>query len=87
VSLSCGCCMELGKATHDTVAVCERADRWQQGVSRAGRTREGLSTVAWVAGGPVRSSVDASVMGAERRGRVVCGLLMRSTGHGPGGTV
>jgi hypothetical protein len=32
--------------------------------------REGLSTVAGRAGGPVRSSGEALVTGAERRGRV-----------------
>ena len=64
-----------------------RCGRGRQGVSQAGRTCEGLSTVAWMAGGPVRSSVDASVMGAERRGRVVCGRFVRSTGGVAGGTV
>ena len=32
---------------------------------------EGLSTVAWHAGGPARSSGEAPVMGVERRGRLI----------------
>src|SRR5665811_452670 len=55
-------------------------DRRRQGVSQAGRTREGLSTVARLAGGPVRSSGEVLVMGVERRGRVVRGLFVWSTG-------
>jgi hypothetical protein len=43
----------------------------RQGASQAVRSRQGLSTVAGCAGGLARSSDEASVMGAERRGRVV----------------
>jgi hypothetical protein len=49
---------------------------------RPGRPkREGLSTVAGLAGGPARSSGDARVMRAERRGRVVRGSV-RSVNRG-----
>jgi len=47
--------------------------------------RKGLSTVAGRAGGPVRSSGEGLVMGPERRGRVVRGWSVRSTGCSPGG--
>jgi hypothetical protein len=43
----------------------------REGVSQAARSRKGLSTVAGCAGGPARSSDEAPVTGAERRGRVV----------------
>ncbi len=49
------------------------------------RHRKGLSTVAGRAGGPVRSSEEGLVMGPERRGRVVRGWSVRSTGCSPGG--
>src|SRR5215468_4966110 len=51
----------------------------QEGASRAARSCEGLSTVAGCAGGPTRSSGEASVMGVERRGRVVRDWFARST--------
>src|SRR5215208_6360663 len=41
---------------------------------------EGLSTVAWRAGGPARSSGEAPVMGVERRGRLIDELFARATG-------
>jgi hypothetical protein len=41
-------------------------------------TREGLSTDAWHRGGPPRGSDEGSVMGLERRGRVI---LTRSGGQ------
>jgi hypothetical protein len=44
-------------------------------VSRNGGDREGLSTGAGLAGGPARSSNEASVMGVERRGRVIRGCV------------
>jgi hypothetical protein len=71
VSLICGFRMERGKARPETAA-------------RMGGKRE-LSTVAGRAGGPVRSSDEAPVMGVERRGRIARGLFVRSTGPGPGG--
>ena len=49
------------------------------------RHRKGLSTVAGRAGGPVRSSDEGPVTGPERRGRVVRGWSVRSTGCSPGG--
>jgi hypothetical protein len=76
VSLVCGCCTERGKACHDTAAPVvggerERPEGWKP---------EGLSTVAWRAGGPARSSGEAPVMGVERRGRLIDELLTRATG-------
>lgn len=49
------------------------------------RYRKGSSTDAGCAGGPVRSSGEGSVMGLERRGRVVRGWSVRSTGCSLGG--
>ena len=43
------------------------------------RPRQGLSTVAGLAGGPVRGSGEGPVTGLERRGRVVRGWFIRST--------
>ena len=80
MSLICGFRMERGKARPETVALVggkrERSKR---------QNREELSTVAGRAGGPVRSSDEAPVMGVERRGRIARGLFVRSTGPGPGG--
>jgi hypothetical protein len=42
---------------------------------------EALSTVAALVGGPALSSGEASVMGVERMGRVICGLFARATGR------
>jgi hypothetical protein len=49
--------------------------------------REGLSTVAGRAGGPVRSSDEASVMEAERRDRVVRGCVRSINSGSAGGGV
>jgi hypothetical protein len=80
VSLICGFRMERGKARPETAARMggkrERSKR---------QNREELSTVAGCAGGPVRSSDEAPVMGVERRDRIARGLFVRSTGPGPGG--
>ena len=80
MSLICGFRMERGKARPETAAQMggqrERSKR---------QNREELSTVAGRAGGPVRSSDEAPVMGVERRGRIARGLFVRSTGRGPGG--
>ena len=46
---------------------------------------EALSTVAARAGGPVRISDEAPVMGVERRGRLICGLFTRATRVSLGG--
>src|SRR5690349_19098356 len=43
-------------------------------------TREALSTDAACAGGPARSSGEPAVMAGERRGRVICGWFVWSTG-------
>src|SRR5258705_7339102 len=48
------------------------------------QNRKGLSTVAGHAGGPARSSEEAPVTGVERRGRVIRGWFVWSTGK-PGG--
>ena len=48
--------------------------------------RQGLSTVAGLAGGPARSSGDARVMRAERRGRVVRGFVRSVNRDDLGGT-
>ena len=50
-----------------------------RGRAASGRNREALSTDAACAGGPARSSGEAPVMGAERRGRLICGLFARAT--------
>ncbi|AXE82112.1 hypothetical protein C5746_40365 [Streptomyces atratus] len=42
---------------------------WVKGSAPSGRNHKGLSTESGSAGGPVRSSDEASVMGVERRGR------------------
>ena len=63
MSLICRSRTEREKARHDTVGPGLRA------------TRQGEALVAGRAGGPARSSGEASVMGAERRGRVVRGCV------------
>lgn len=69
VSLVCGFCVEREKACRDTARPSQGRVR---GSAPSGRNREGLSTDAWRAGGPARSSCEALVMGAEPRGGVVC---------------
>jgi hypothetical protein len=80
VNLICGFRMERGKAHPDTATFLsgdrERSKR---------QNREELSTVAGCAGGPVRSSDEALVIGAERRGRIIRGPSSRSTGVSLGG--
>jgi hypothetical protein len=49
------------------------------------RKPETLSTDAGPAGGPARSSGETSVMGVERRGRLIGELFARATGIVPGG--
>src|SRR6266699_6297009 len=53
----------------------ERASR---GRAAGGRNREPLSTDAVSAGGPARSSGETPVMGAERRGRLICRFVRTS---------
>ena len=80
------CCSrtEREKACPDTVASQHAAT----GSASAGRGRpwlvEDVSTGAGPAGGLARSSAEAPVMGVERRGRVVRGWTVGSTGV-PGG--
>jgi RNA-directed DNA polymerase len=76
VSLICGFRTERGKAYPDT----DRLSRVAKGSVPSGRNREGLSTVAGCAGGPARTSGEVPVMGMERRGRVIRGWFVRSTG-------
>lgn len=78
MSLVCGCRTERGKACADTAPV-RRMAAGARGRALSGRNREALSTDAASAGGPARSSDEAPVMGAERRGRLICGLLSRAT--------
>jgi hypothetical protein len=82
VNLICGSCRERWKAGADIVSVWLAETR---GSAPSGSNREGLSTVAVPAGGPSRSSVEASVMGVERRGRLVCGWFRGPTGRWSGG--
>src|SRR6266581_1605386 len=69
----CGFRMEREKACRDTApGFSGRGDRESPGAEALRPGRQ--STVARRAGGPARSSGDALVMGAERRGRVARGL-------------
>lgn len=71
--------MERGKACPDMAAgLLRRAGGERERPKR--QNRKGLSTVAGCAGGPARSSEEAPVMGVERRGRVIRGLFVWSTG-------
>ncbi len=82
VNLVCGSCRERWKAGADMVSV------WLAGAigsAPSGRNREGLSTVAVLAGGPSRSSREAPVMGVEPRGRLVHGWFRWPTGLWSGG--
>ena len=74
----CCFCTERGKARPDTAV---RRCGWREGVAKR-LNREAVSTVAGRAGGPARSSAEAPAgrMGVERRGRVICGVFVRSTG-------
>jgi hypothetical protein len=82
VTLICGFRRERGKAGEDMVAVVVGRDERERSKRR---NREGLSTVAEPAGGPSRSSGEAPVMGAERRGRLIRGRFGGSTGRWSGG--
>jgi hypothetical protein len=86
VSLVCGSRTELGKANPDTAVPAERGGR-REGASQAGRTRKGLSTVAGFAGGPVRSSGEAPVMGVERSGADHPWFVRSVNRASPGGAV
>ena len=82
VNLICGSPRERWKADVDIVSV------WLAeaiGSPPSGRNREGLSTVAAIAGGPSRSSGEAPVMGVEPRGRLVHGWFRWPTGRWSGG--
>src|SRR3954454_20196782 len=68
VNLTCRARTEREKACIETVAA---------GHARvAGGGERGSAPVAVRAGGPARSSGEAPVMGAERRGRVIRGLAV-----------
>jgi hypothetical protein len=66
VNLICGFRMEREKACVATAGVVAA-----RGSASSSRNCKTLSTDAMRAGGPVRSSGEASVMGAERRGRTI----------------
>ncbi len=73
---------ERWKAGADMVSVWLAGAK---GSAPSGRNREGLSTVAALAGGPSRSSCEAPVMGVEPRGRLVHGWFGWPTGRWPAG--
>jgi hypothetical protein len=82
VNLLCGSSRERWKAGADIVSA------WLAGAigsPPSGSNREGLSTVAALAGGPFRSSCEAPVMGVEPRGRLVRGWFRWPTGRWSGG--
>jgi hypothetical protein len=81
VNLLCGSRRERWKAGADTISTCVEVI----GSAPSGGNRKALSTVAAFAGGPSRSSCEAPVMGVERRGRLIYGGFLWSTGHRPGG--
>jgi hypothetical protein len=75
MSLVCCSCRERGKARLDTGRrnlFVVNGFRLRQG---AAGFKPGVSTVAGRAGGPARSSDEASVTEVERRCRVVCGCV------------
>ena len=55
-----------------------------RGSAPGGRNRKALSTVAASAGGPARSSGEALVIGAERRGRLIYWFVRTSNRASPG---
>lgn len=79
MSLICGFRMEREKACLDTAMMVVA-----RGSASSSRNCEALSTVARCAGGPVRSSEEASVMGVERRGRTIQAAC-RANRRGSGG--
>lgn len=86
MSPACRFCAERGKADADTAALS-----WvfvpgggREGARTSGMTREALNTDAACAGGPARSSGEPAVTAGERRGRVIRGWFVGSTGN-PGG--
>jgi hypothetical protein len=64
--------MERGKADADTITLASEGAEGGKRERAARRKPEALSTVAASAGGPVRSSGEALVIGVERRGRLIC---------------
>ena len=85
-SLICGYYMKRGKACADTAPVF--AGKGGGGGERECTGQQKLRGVEYRcghAGGPACSSDEASVMGVERRGWLIRGLFMRTTGHGSGG--
>lgn len=67
MNLICGVRMEREKARGTTAAAVVVA----RGSASSSRNCEALSTDVAGAGGPVRSSDEAAVMGVERRGRTI----------------
>jgi hypothetical protein len=72
----------VGRREVDTVGLVQEWAGWARGSASSGRIREALSTVAIPAGGPVRSSGEASVMGVERRGRLIVCTVRASNREG-----
>ena len=73
----------LLRGTGEPVALgspCRRARGG--GSSSSGRNRERQSTGPGHGGGPSRSSGEAPVTGAERRGRAICGSVASQPGSG-----
>ncbi len=71
--LNSGFCVELGTTCFlytngKHLGTCRLGDK---GAIQTGKTRENLSTDTRRRGGLLRSSVEASAMGVERRGRIV----------------
>lgn len=82
MSLICRSRMERGKTRPDSAAPV--GDSKREHSKRLNRKE--LSTVAGRVGGPVCSSEEASVMGVERRDRVIRGLCsFGQPGQCPGG--
>jgi hypothetical protein len=82
VSPVCGFYAERGKADHDTTV---RGVRVVRGSASSGRNREALSTDAWSAGGPARSSDDARVIAGTAKGPALPGCVRSSNQRVLGG--
>jgi hypothetical protein len=76
VSLICWVCTERGKVSVDTPPLELLGWRERERINE--KNSEILSTDAAFAGGPARSSGEASVMGVERRGWLIFGFVHES---------
>jgi len=69
------------RGTWERLALTSTVDGWRlRGRTASSGNCERESTCAGQAGGPPRSSGDAPVMGAERRGRIVSGVVAGQPG-------